>query len=68
MTHLDVHHCVYDETNSRIDGERLLLSMRQGIAELAFAKEDEFKDRYQFLCIGKDACLDARSRASASGV
>ena len=42
--------------------------MRQGKAELAFCKEDEIKDRYQCLCIGKDACLDAHSRASASGV
>ena len=54
MTHLNVHHCVHDETNSRIDGERMLASMRQGKAELAFAKEDEMKDRYRCLCIGKD--------------
>jgi hypothetical protein len=54
MTHLNQHQKVHDETNSRIDGERMITSMRQGKTELAFAKEDEMKDRYQCLCIGKD--------------
>jgi hypothetical protein len=54
MSHLNVHQQVHDEATSRIDGERLLLSMRQCKAELSFAKEDEMKDRYQCLCIGKD--------------
>ena len=54
MTPLNVQQQVHDQTTSRIDGDRMILSMRQGKAELAFAKEDEFEDRYKFLCIGKD--------------